>query len=83
MRDPRLYADPDSFNIRRTDHPRWHVVFGGGVHRRLGEALARVELEEGLAALAARIRQLQLAGEPPRMEGHSGIRRITDMRVEW
>ena len=83
MRDPELYAEPDRFNIRRTDHPRWHMVFGGGAHRCLGEALARAELEEGLAALAARIPHLQLAGEPSRLLEHSGVRPITAMRVAW
>jgi cytochrome P450 family 103 len=52
------------------------------IHRCLGERLAKVELEDGLAILAARIPQLRLAGEPPRMDGHSGIRRIIDMQVE-
>jgi cytochrome P450 family 103 len=83
MRDPAIYAEPDSFNIRRTDHPRWHPVFGGGAHRCLGEALAKAELEEGLSTLAARIPQLELAGEPPKMQEHSGIRPISGMRVAW
>jgi cytochrome P450 family 103 len=83
MRDPDLYDDPDRFNIHRSNHPRWHLVFGGGPHRCLGEALARAELEEGLLALASRIPQLQLAGDPPRMLGHFGIRRISGMPVTW
>ncbi|MEJ0039252.1 MAG: cytochrome P450 [Gammaproteobacteria bacterium] len=41
MRDPELYADADSFNIRRIDHPRKHPVFGFGVHRCLGEVASR------------------------------------------
>jgi len=36
MRDPGQYVDPDRFNIRRTDHPRRHLIFGLGVHRCLG-----------------------------------------------
>jgi cytochrome P450 family 103 len=83
MRDPALYAEPDSFNIRRTDHPRRHLVFGAGVHRCLGEALARAELEEGLAALVERLPHLQIAGRPPTMFGHAGIRRMDAMRVSW
>jgi cytochrome P450 family 103 len=83
MRDPAVYAEPDRFNIKRTDHPRWHAVFGGGAHRCLGEALARAELEEGLAAVAARLPQLELVGEPPKMGEHSGIRPITAMQVAW
>jgi cytochrome P450 family 103 len=83
MRDPALYAEPDSFNIRRTDHPRRHLVFGAGVHRCLGEVLAKAELEEGLAALVERLPQLRVAGRPPTMFGHAGIRRVDAMRVSW
>ena len=83
MRDPAQYADPDRFNIRRTDHPRRHLIFGLGVHRCLGEILARAELEESLAALASLLPHLELAGEPPSLQGHGGIRRIDRMRVQW
>jgi cytochrome P450 len=83
MRDPSQYADPDSFNIRRTDHPRRHLIFGLGVHRCLGEILARAELEESLAALTSELPQLELAGKPPSLQGHGGIRRIDGMRVQW
>jgi cytochrome P450 len=83
MRDPALYTDPDCFNIRRSDHPRRHLIFGLGVHRCLGETLARAELEESLAALAEKLPQLQLSGPPPSLQGHAGIRRISGMRVQW
>jgi cytochrome P450 family 103 len=83
MRDPSQYVDPDRFNIRRTDHPRRHLIFGLGVHRCLGEVLARAELEESLAALVSLLPQLQLAGKPPSVSGHGGIRRIDGVRVQW
>jgi cytochrome P450 len=83
MRDPGQYADPDRFDIRRTDHPRRHLVFGLGVHRCLGEILARAELEESLVVLASRLPQLELSGKPPSLRGHAGIRRIDAMRVRW
>ena len=83
MRDPAQYAEPDRFNIRRTDHPRRHLIFGLGVHRCLGEILARAELEESLAALTSLLPQLELAGAPPSLQGHGGIRRIDGMRVQW
>ncbi|WP_336492325.1 cytochrome P450 [Methylobacterium nigriterrae] len=82
MRDPALYEDADQFNIRRTDHPRWHLVFGGGVHRCLGEALARMELEEGLRALTRRLPHLRTEGWP-QIEASGGIRRIAEMPVFW
>jgi cytochrome P450 len=83
MRDETVYDRPDTFDIRRTDHRRLHPIFGGGAHRCIGEALARTELEEGLAVLAERIPQLRLADGPPKMSGHSGIRRIGPVRVTW
>jgi cytochrome P450 len=83
MRDPSQYADPDHFNIRRTDHPRRHLIFGLGVHRCLGEILARAELEESLAALVSLLPHLELSGKPPSLQGHGGIRRIDGMRVRW
>jgi cytochrome P450 len=83
MRDELVYDRPDTFDIHRTDHPRLQPVFGGGVHRCLGEALARVELEEALGALIEHIPRLRLAGPPPKLQGHSGIRRIDQMRVAW
>jgi cytochrome P450 len=83
MRDPALYTDPDRFNIRRTDHPRRHLIFGGGAHRCIGEVLARAELEEGLAALVDRLPKLQLLGEPLKVSGHAGLRRVSGMQVGW
>jgi cytochrome P450 len=83
MRDEAAYRAPDIFDIGRTDHRRLHPVFGGGPHRCIGEALARAELEEGLAVLAARLPQLRLAGDPPLLHGHFGIRRMDEMRVRW
>ncbi|MEY9178715.1 hypothetical protein ABIG06_000422 [Bradyrhizobium sp. USDA 326] len=79
-RDEEAYERPDVFDIRRTDQPRLLPAFGAGAHRCIGEALARIELEESLAALAARIPQLRL-DEAPAIKGHSGIRRVETMRI--
>ncbi|HVJ54036.1 MAG TPA: cytochrome P450 [Aliidongia sp.] len=83
MRDERIYDRPDVFDICRTDQVRLHPIFGGGPHRCIGEALARIELEEGLAALTTRLPQLRQLGDPPRFQGHAGIRRVDEMRVGW
>jgi cytochrome P450 family 103 len=81
-RDAAVHERPDVFDIRRTDQPRLLPAFGAGAHRCIGEALARAELEESLAALAARIPQLQL-DEAPAIKGHSGIRRVDTMQISW
>ncbi len=81
LRDPEVYANPDQFDITRQDHPRWHPVFGGGPHRCLGEALARIELEEALKALATHAPDMQLIGPPTRLRGYGAVRTLTPMTV--
>jgi cytochrome P450 len=62
-RDPRHWGeDADRFNIRR--RAAGHVAFGMGVHQCVGQPVARMESELVLAALARRIRRIELAGPP-------------------
>ena len=58
-RDPRAYDDP-TFRVGVERPPT--LAFGGGVHACLGNALARVELEEALLALTSRYQPPVLAG---------------------
>jgi cytochrome P450 len=81
-RDPDFYANPDAFDISRTDHPRWHFAFGGGAHRCLGEALARVEIEETLATIAKLAPKTRLTGPRPTMKA-APIRAVDQMRVAF
>jgi hypothetical protein len=83
MRDDAAHRQPDVFDMQRPDLRRALMVFGGGPHRCLGEALSWTELEEALAALTTRLPQLRLAGPMPRVHGFSGIRRIDEMRLAW
>ncbi len=83
MRDPTVYDQPDKFNIHRTDHPRWHPVFGGGAHRCLGEALARVELEEMISTIARLAPKTTMVGDPPRITGLAAVRLIDRMKVTF
>lgn len=81
LRDPDIYADPDHFDISRDDHPRLHPVFGGGPHRCLGEALARIELEEALKAVARMAPDMALVGEPARLRGYGAVRTVSAFTV--
>jgi cytochrome P450 family 103 len=82
LRDPDVYQNPDSFDIHRTDHPKWHPIFGAGAHRCLGEALARAELEEALAAIAKLAPNTELVGAPPKLS-HLGLRQVDQMQVAF
>jgi cytochrome P450 len=61
-RDPRVFPDPDTFDIDRPNAAN-HVTLGGGVHYCLGAYLARTELAEALPILAAALPGLRAAGE--------------------
>ncbi|WP_305987052.1 cytochrome P450 [Roseibium sp. MMSF_3544] len=80
LRDPEVYDRPDRFDITRSDHPRWHPVFGAGEHRCLGEALERAELEEALDALCRLAPKMELTGPPPTIRGLGATRSVSEMR---
>jgi cytochrome P450 len=82
LRDPEVYADPDTFNIFRTDHPRWNFAFGAGAHRCAGEALARVEMEETLATIARLAPDTKVVGAPPILTP-GAIRSVNQMQVSF
>ncbi|MFD7105984.1 cytochrome P450 [Streptomyces celluloflavus] len=61
-RDPRHFARPDVLDIHRP--PDRHLGFGLGIHYCLGAALARAEVEIGLAAMLEFLPDARLAGRP-------------------
>lgn len=82
LRDPDVYANAEQFDIHRTDQQRWHLAFGAGAHRCAGEALARVELEETLAAIARLAPNAKIIGDPPRLNP-GAIRTVDNMTVSF
>lgn len=82
MRDPEVFVDPDRFNLVRP-MGKWHPVFGGGEHRCLGEALAKVEMEEALSALLTSHLNLELGDQQLKVHGHAGIRHVEELVVRW
>jgi 4-methoxybenzoate monooxygenase (O-demethylating) len=61
-RDPRKWADADSFDIERSSIP--HLAFGHGIHVCIGQMIARMEAESVLTALLDRVEILEPAGTP-------------------
>lgn len=58
-RDPRVFAEPDKFDIRRTNANRM-LAFGFGIHLCLGIHLARLEAEIGFPILLKRLKNIKL-----------------------
>ena len=62
--DPAQYEAPDELDVRADRGRAKALTFGAGPHFCLGANLARAELQEAVAFLAPRMRELALAGEP-------------------
>jgi cytochrome P450 len=63
-RDPRRWEDPDRFDVTRKASD--HAAFGAGIHKCVGQMLARLETEMILSALLKRFSSIALAGAPTR-----------------
>ncbi len=48
-RDPDVFPDADQFHLDR--HPNRHLAFGAGIHRCIGDGLARLIIRVGLSVL--------------------------------
>lgn len=64
-RDPAVFADPDGFDVRRSNAAE-HVGFSAGVHFCLGASLARLEATVALRTLYDRFPDLRVVGTPER-----------------
>jgi cytochrome P450 len=63
-RDPKIYRDPERYDIRR-ERIR-HFAFGSGPHVCLGQHLARLEMTHAIEALLERFTRLRLDPAHPK-----------------
>lgn len=63
--DSARFAHPDKLDLDRD--PGGHLAFGHGVHRCIGQTLARVELEVSLRLLLERLPQLRITSAPDQL----------------
>ncbi len=80
-RDPRMFPDPDTFNIGRYPNP--HVAFGSGIHHCLGAYLARLEGQEAFAALAERFPRLESLTDDVEYHAHLHGRSLKELHIGW
>ncbi|MDG4801405.1 cytochrome P450 [Micromonospora sp. WMMD980] len=66
-RDPAVFDDPHRYDITRRSAADT-LSFSAGIHYCLGAPLARVEAEAAFRAIATRLPDLRVAGEPRRRD---------------
>jgi cytochrome P450 len=77
-RDEAVFADPDTFDVKRADNP--HIGFGGpGPHFCLGAHLARRELAVMFSKLLTRLPDLE-ATEPPHLLDGLGLPLVSGIK---
>ena len=82
-RDEAVFADPETFDIRR-ENATAHLSFGHGIHFCLGAALARLEARVTFEILCARFPSLRLVeGREVRFVPNTSFRGPLALEVEW
>jgi cytochrome P450 len=82
-RDPAVFADPNRFDITRSD-ARGHLAFASGPHYCVGAALSRMEAEVAWTVLLERrpdVGAWRLAGEPVGTERGRLVRGLRSLPV--
>jgi cytochrome P450 len=82
-REPGVFANPHRFDITR--NPRQHLAFGMGIHGCIGQPLARLELQLGIATLVGKLPGLQPAEALENLRFNHGmaIYGLESLPVTW
>ena len=78
-RDEEMIERPDDFIIDR-QKARFHLSFGFGIHRCMGNRLAEMQLRIVWEEILKRFSNVELVGEPKRLQS-SFVRGITELPV--
>jgi len=75
-RDPRVFKDPEVFDITRKPNPQ--IAFGTGTHFCMGSHIARLEMRVTLEEFLRRFPKVRLTGPPERLLSNfiNGIKRM-------
>jgi cytochrome P450 len=77
-RDPRVFTDPASLDVRRPNAGK-QVAFGFARHHCLGQALARLEATTVVRTLATRFPDTELESDTHRFVGNAFLRRVEEL----
>lgn len=82
--DPARFEDSADIELSRPENR--HLAFGHGIHKCLGQHLARLELRLALIGLTQRFPTMRLAvpaAEVPLESTDAGVYRVTSLPVAW
>jgi cytochrome P450 len=77
--DMSIFPEPDTLN---TEHDEQHFSFGGGLHKCIGAALARAEIQVALDVIAEKMPTIKKAGEVRYSPENSAVYGPTSLTVE-
>lgn len=80
-RDPDEFPDPDVFDVGR--RPNRHLAFGKGVHKCLGERLARAEARIAFGQLLARFGEIEMVDEAPCWQDKTLFRGLRSLAIQF
>ena len=78
-RDPKVFSEPDSFDISRNEAA--NLAFGRGIHYCLGASLAMLEAKSAFAGILNRYSSIRLA-EQPEYRDQLVLRGLKELWVE-
>jgi cytochrome P450 len=78
-RDPQRWDDPDRFDVTRS--PERHSSFGYGPHFCLGQALARLDVQEAVRAFLDELPNARLLTDEPRRVPFTPDEQLEECRV--
>ena len=77
--DETAIDDPNTFNITR-DNPRYHLSFGFGIHRCMGNRLGEMQLRILWEEILKRFSDVEMVAEPQRIQSNF-VRGYSDLSV--
>ena len=77
-RDPRRWENPDRYDVSRKTSG--HVGYGSGIHMCVGQLVARLEGEVMMAALARKVRSIEITG-PVKRRYNNTLRGLESLPV--
>ena len=77
-RDPRRWENPDRYDVSRKTSG--HVGYGSGIHMCIGQLVARLEGEVMMAALARKVRSIEITG-PVKRRYNNTLRGLESLPV--